>query len=756
MDIRVPITGNPSQGSAPGSADPGASVSPEAVRVQLERLLASTALRYSERLSRFLKFVVEQALAGHADQLKESVLAIEIFDRHSSYDSRVDSVVRVEARRLREKLDKYYKADGLEDAVIIELPKGSYVPEFRPGARGLTKPPSVRQPAQFRARTVVVALAACVFAAVVLTRWIGSRGARPPAALERLTSDPGLSFQPALSADGRLLAYSADRAGSGVLDIWVRQVPRGVPVRLTDNPADELEPAFSPDGTTIAYRQEGEAGGIYVVPALGGNSTLLAREGYRPRFSPDGARLAFWNGERSFRTAKAFVMPAHGGNPRQVQPDFSYAAYPVWSPDGRYLVFVGGKGMMTGQPAVDQWDWWVAPVEGGPAIKSNARSTFERRGLRAPESGWSHRWIVPYGWTSSGHILFSARSGDQTNIWRISLSTRDGKVGQPLEQLTFGAGRQDYPSAAADGSLVFTALTQKSDVWSVPIQAQTLVAAGPAVRLTSGPADSTRPAVARDGKRLAFVASHSGADNIWVKDLVTQKEAALTATPEEKDAVVISPDGSQVAYGYSPPLRQAIFVLPFEGGKATQLCADCGLPRAWLPGGAGLLFQRTSPTQSFIGAVDPSGHTTTVVQSSGSALFSPSVSADGRWMVLIRRTPPNDHRVMVVPLAGTVAAKDGWIPVSEPGSWVDKPRWAAAGNAVYYVSDHDGFVCIWVRRLDGATKQPVGEPMAVAHFHSGRISLGAVYALDFSAAEDKVVFNLREASGHILLAPARR
>jgi hypothetical protein len=75
---------------------------------------------------------------------------------------------------------------------------------------------------------------------------------------------------------------------------------------------------------------------------------------------------------------------------------------------------------------------------------------------------------------------------------------------------------------------------------------------------------------------------------------------------------------------------------------------------------------------------------------------------------------------------------------------------------LYYVSDRDGFVCIWARRLDPATKKPMDEPRAVVHFHNRHISLGSVYGLELSVAKDKLVFNLNEASGNIWLAPAGR
>jgi TolB-like protein len=108
--------------------------SPDEVRAQLERLLAAPAFA-SGRHPRFLRYVVEHTLAGQGDQLKEYVLGVEVFDRREDFDPRVDTIVRVEARRLRGKLAEYYEGPGAGDSVIIEIPRGSYSPVF-----------SVRQP----------------------------------------------------------------------------------------------------------------------------------------------------------------------------------------------------------------------------------------------------------------------------------------------------------------------------------------------------------------------------------------------------------------------------------------------------------------------------------------------------------------------------------------------------------------------------------------------------------------------------------
>ena len=106
-------------------------VSPDEVRVELERILDSASFRAGTRMSRVLRYVVESSLNGLGETLKEYTLGAEVFERGKSFDPRVDGIVRSTVRHVRFKLDEYYKTEGGADPVFIELPKGGYVPAFR-------------------------------------------------------------------------------------------------------------------------------------------------------------------------------------------------------------------------------------------------------------------------------------------------------------------------------------------------------------------------------------------------------------------------------------------------------------------------------------------------------------------------------------------------------------------------------------------------------------------------------------------------
>ncbi len=170
----------------------------EAIREELSRVLNSGVFAGSARLRRFLQFIVERSILGRAGELKEYLIGVEVFDRGDPFDPRGDSVVRVEARSLRAKLERYYATEGRNSAIVIELPKGRYVPRFR-FREAVEERVADRRGKFDRKRAAVYAAAVLVLASLgTLTAWRGVRDASGPSVavipFRNLGSDPGSNY----------------------------------------------------------------------------------------------------------------------------------------------------------------------------------------------------------------------------------------------------------------------------------------------------------------------------------------------------------------------------------------------------------------------------------------------------------------------------------------------------------------------------------------------------------------------------------
>lgn len=129
------------------------------VRAALDRVLAAPEFVNATRLSRFLRFAVEKALAGGGAELKEYLLGVEVFDRGQDFDPRLDPIVRVEAGRLRGKLQEYYEGGGQGDPVRIVFRKGSYAPSFEAATPAAIQPTKTPQLKWIAAAALAIAVA---------------------------------------------------------------------------------------------------------------------------------------------------------------------------------------------------------------------------------------------------------------------------------------------------------------------------------------------------------------------------------------------------------------------------------------------------------------------------------------------------------------------------------------------------------------------------------------------------------------------
>jgi Tol biopolymer transport system component len=565
---------------------------------------------------------------------------------------------------------------------------------------------------------------------------------RPPPdpRMTPITFDPGVTTTPALSPDGRLLAYASDRASAKNLDLYVQIVGGENPARLTWTDADESDPSFSPDGSAIAYYSARTGGGIYLIPALGGTPQLLAIGGHNPRFSPVGNVVAYWTGLRNMPLegqSKSWVIPiAGGGAARQIRPDFPATNRPVWSPDGRRLILWGvapGQG-----PAADRTDFWVTGVESDRAVSAKLAGPVGR-------AGGTLESVEDMTWTAHG-LLFSMRAGWVRNLYLCRMNAEGKAVGE-LIRLTNGTQNAGYPGVSRDGQLVFASGGERFDVWGLSLGAGQGKAVGGPFRITNSTAPAEYPAISADGRKVLFASPRNGTSQIWVRDLTSGEETVAVAGPNASMPLWLR-DGRigyrqkverrAIAYLVNPQTAESRKV--YEGGglwdvdrSATLAVAEAGedISAVELNGGKTAVILRAPPAASL-----------------SEAHFSP----DDRWLVFLSDTGPAAARIYTARADGMKGIPQiEWVPVTDGRSKVNKPRFSPDGQFIYYTEDRDGSRSIRAVRFDGNSGRAPGESFAVWDGDVPRLGLFGVSpgSLAMGLARNKLVTVLAESTSNL-------
>jgi Tol biopolymer transport system component len=720
-----------------------ATPSAESVRRQLDKITASEGLASARSLARFLSFVVEKTLEGDGTAIKEYLIGVDVFERGDDFDPRIDPIVRVQAGKLRTRLKQYYEHEGANDAVIIEFPKGGYVPVFR--VREVAKPSaagSLRSISPARNRMALLSFAAIGLVATVGGAWWSVARARHNTSnvtLTRLTSDSGQTTHPAVSTDGKLLAYSSDRGPGGDSNIWIQSIQGGEPVRLTSHPAADTSPDFSPDGTHVVFRSWRDGGGIYLAPVLGGQERRIADGGYSPRFSPDGKWVAFAaNGIR--------VVSPTGGESRLVSGALVGATCPVWTPDGKNLLLLGAE-------AGGSLDWWVASMDQhkNPSATGVA-ADFHQRGLPPLDEN-----TCPSDWLGN-EVVFSFKVEGMGNLWKVPLSARSWTIA--------GAPRQVVPGPAVDHPrvlrqpgvpprLIFATDNRMRHIWSLPLPANQVHAGGEMTQLTRDASllpglNGTRPAFSGDGSKLIFASARAGNLDIWMKDLTTGREESLTRDSRPEDRPLVDKAGKILVYRLSEGTRRSIYMMEIGRGTPQKVCDDCGEPKDLSANGDLLLLQNGQPWGLYLLSMR-TGRTTELLKDAKNLLMEASFSPDMHWIaVALGNTTEYRHRGYVVAFNGEKLGERGsWIPIIDEMYHLQM-RWSPDGNVLYYFAVKDDSRCLWAQRLDPRTKQPAGEPVALRHFH--KVQQYPLSGSWVAVAEDKIAFNLSDTISNIWMA----
>ncbi|MEN8005718.1 MAG: protein kinase [Candidatus Krumholzibacteriota bacterium] len=372
----------------------------------------------------------------------------------------------------------------------------------------------------------VVVVIAAALSLLVMQPW-ESGGKLSPGGTDRITFARGPEFSGNLSPNSEFIAYG--HTEHGTMDLYMQSRLGGQKLRLTDDPGDEDLPRWSRDGNQIAYLGgDGIYCDIFTISPLGGKSTKLVetRVPYLNDFwdavrllgsmpwAPgdksllysrilDNGDVAIFKVDLETRDEKQVTFPPTGA--RDLSGSFSF--------DGKWIVFTRSH---AGTSRL-----FLISVPGG-----------EEHELLADEFAN----MDPSFLLGDQYVIFGSNRSGMENIWGIHVDSGE------LSQLTFGGGKDWYPSVSSHGLVVYTRWSHQTDLYTVD------VSTGESEQLTSWTADNFVGRYAPGGDRIAYQSTRTGNEEIWIVDLETHEELNLSKHPSMDILPAWSPDGEEIAY----------------------------------------------------------------------------------------------------------------------------------------------------------------------------------------------------------------
>jgi len=251
----------------------------------------------------------------------------------------------------------------------------------------------------------------------------------------------------------------------------VHQITGGNPVQVTKGPSHNWQPDWSPDGKYIAYRSEDGEGGLFVIPALGGEGLArkIASFGYYPRWSPDSSQILFQTNQNSDMN-RFDVVGLDGSPPREVSTEF-FAKNPflstksaAWHPDGKRVSFwVSGAGPVP--------TFWTVPIAGSAGVRSEIAPQILGELAEVSLSLNDEMWRdFKFSWMPSGRaICFERTFRAVRNLWKMTVDPETLRA-LAIERLTTGSGLDTELGLSADGKrLAFTVELDRVQAWLFPL-----------------------------------------------------------------------------------------------------------------------------------------------------------------------------------------------------------------------------------------------------------------------------------------------
>ncbi|MBL8210203.1 MAG: PD40 domain-containing protein [Bryobacterales bacterium] len=626
---------------------------PQEVRAALERLLASVEMSQSARMGQFLKFVVEEELAGQGSRLKETVVGVHVFGREPGYDPKADPVVRVEARRLRFKIQEYYQGSGQQEALRIELPKGTYQPRFtwaeETPAPAAPLPVPVVAPSPGRQG---MGLAAAVVLCLASAAFIAARTDRPvdePLTPQLLLGHENVARAPAYAPNGTRIAYTLDRNFQHS-EIRIQALPKGESRPLHGEIALDYEPAWSPNGSQIAFLRAIEQGRMAVM--------LCQVDACQPRkiaevalrgpidWTPSGGEVLAADRDDAASPHAIVAIPIEGPKRRLTSPPTgTYGDLaPRLSPDGQRLAFVRAV-------SLSAQDIYLAGADG-----SNARAITARK---LPVEGMT--------WTAdSRYLIASLVNANVRSLFRIPSS------GEGMKRIADAGLGAAYPSAPRRAhGLAYQVRFADTNIWSIDL------ASGERRVLSQTPQLDTGPQIAPNGRHVVWRSTASGTNEVWMARADGREGRQLTFM---KGPVTgsgrWSPDGASIVYESHPNGNGDLFLIPAAGGAARTITRENWneiLP-SFSQDGRWIYYSTDRSGSWEVWRIQANGSGAQPVVRGGA--FAARESPDGAWLYYTKRIGSGGGGIYRMPSGG--GAEQQMTAELTPNFW---GQWAVSENA---------------------------------------------------------------------------
>lgn len=561
--------------------------------------------------------------------------------------------------------------------------------------------------------------------------------AEPPSspAIERLTWMSAATFWPALSSDGRLLAYVSDGGRDGTSpQIWLQQIG-GSPVCLTSGPCDRSLLSFSADDTRLVFTGNDEAGqNVYAMPTLGGEARLLKRAARAGRFSPDGKWLAYVALDDS---AGVRIAAVDGTSDRTIGPDLMDVSFAIWSPDSKYVLVQAHP-----DPSVET-DYWLIATDGSGTTTTGILQRCRQQGALPLN--------LPVAWVGDA-VVFSIITPKGVGLFRQRLAPGTAEPIGEAERLTHGTEFDSFVTGGC-GRVAYVSTHQDQNLWSVAIDPVSGVARGALRRLTRGPGIVSCLSVSHESRMLAYFSARPTGIGVILRSLTNDSATEFALEPRIVYGFpAISPSGGQLAFGtvaHGPRVMRPIFVASLPDGPRRELGEDCGgRPRGWV-GERFVVVERYGGRLHSVGLIDTvTGDHRDLLTSAELSISNARVSSDSRWIAFDAARPGGPPTVFVAPLGDGPVSEDRWIPVDRRAS---HPFWSADGSLLYYLPPTPTSELrnvVRARRFDTATGTPLGDAFTV--FTTTEMVIPAMISASAPVATpDQIIFVFGDFRGDV-------